>query len=275
MNRRQYSLKQTFLWVGTLFLLLVSGGGLVSANTIAQGYVSRDSELKAGMVAALSSDSLGTEASVERASTSSESRVVGVVTNLEDNLISATSNKTSVYVTNSGAVTALVSDVNGVISKGDSLIASPVKGVLMKAGDAGGGIIIGSALVDFNTSTASKETINRQNGEKRDVMIGPMLVQLGSGNSQAAVANTLDSFGIAVTGKPVSKLRIIVAFVILLLLLLIEGIIVYGAVSSSIIAIGRNPLARKDIYKQLIQTLVVAIAILFVAVAGIYVVIWT
>jgi hypothetical protein len=274
--KKQQITLSNILWLITgVALLCLLSFSTVLANGIAQGYVSSDPELKTGMLAALSADSSRSGSYIERASTSSQARAVGIVANIEDSLVSVSDGQSSIYVISSGTTTALVSDLNGLVKNGDTLVASPIKGVLMKADEQDiGDIVAGVALADFDDAKATIEQVNRQNGDKKDVLVGPVLLQLGVKGVQRS-SSSLESFGIAITGSPVSQLRMIIAAIILFTLLLVEVAIVYGAISSSITAIGRNPMARKDIYKQLVQTIIIAVCILFAAVIGLYVVIWT
>jgi hypothetical protein len=53
-------------------------------------------------------------------------------------------------------------------------------------------------------------------------------------------------------------------------LILVEGAIVYGATSSTIAAVGRNPLAKKIVYRQLFQVALIMLIIFGFGMSAIY-----
>ncbi len=100
-----------------------------------------------------------------------------------------------------------------------------------------------------------------------------MQVELNPRNidsDKAADTGLLSLLGQNVAGKEVSEWQVIVALVIFLLLMVVEGSLIYGSIHSTISALGRNPLARSAVYKQLVQVLVAVIAVLAFGLATIY-----
>jgi hypothetical protein len=104
-----------------------------AAASIAQGYVTSDSNLATGMGASLGADGTTTSRVVERATLSNKGKFVGIVTTKDSNLVTLTNATANVVVTTSGEANAFLTDLNGVVKKGDFLVISPLDGILMKA----------------------------------------------------------------------------------------------------------------------------------------------
>lgn len=253
-------------------------GSLAFAQSFARGYVSDDSGLQPGMAVSLSASSRADEPRVERAAPETIEQVIGVTATADDNIVTIGSGEQEVYVQSSGMVETFASDINGEIKQGDSVTVSPLKGILMLAGE--GEPSIGLALEDFNAANAETQSIITGEGV-RTVQIAKVEISLNNvvlANQQIAIGDsrlaqtdsTLERLGQAVAGKPVGELQVIIALVIFLVVMIAEGGIIYGAVSSSITSIGRNPMARQFIRSELIRVLLLAIVVLLVGVASIY-----
>ena len=67
-----------------------------------------------------------------------------------------------------------------------------------------------------------------------------------------------------------SALQAILSFLVTVIALASLIALVYGAIHASIVAIGRNPLAKGAIYKTLLQVIGMALLIVIVAVAILY-----
>jgi len=89
------------------------------------------------------------------------------------------------------------------------------------------------------------------------------------GGAVAAVQNLANSLA----GRPVASSRLLAALVILLIGVASSTVLLYAAVRNSIVAVGRNPLARTAIFKSLAQILAVIVAILAVSGLAIYLII--
>ena len=76
--------------------------------------------------------------------------------------------------------------------------------------------------------------------------------------------------GEAITGKSVSTIRLYVALVILLVTVFITGSLLYGGVRSSLIAIGRNPLAKGAVARGLVQVIILGVIIFVLGLFSIY-----
>jgi len=257
-----------------VFLTLVIGVGSVLA--IAVGYSTDDSELKPGMVAGLSEGSTSEKPKVERAAFDNEAKIIGVTTTPDEELVTIASGDQQVYVETTGEVETYVSDLTGEVRAGDLLSLSPLRGILMRA-DSNPAIVIGIALEDFDAAAAEKRTINDGTGQK-EVKIAKVKINLdhkAASNQQAGIVDSsLRRLGRAVTGKEVGEVRVVIALIIFLAVLVAEGGIIYGAVSSALVALGRNPMARKIIQKEMFRVILIALAVLLVGLAAIYIILW-
>lgn len=260
----------TFCYV----VLLVAVQTGYSASAIAKGYATNDSGLKPGMVTALSGTGSADAPEVKRAAQGEDDKIIGVATTPQDELVSISSGQQSqVFVQVSGEVDVYVTDMNGSIKKGDLLTTSPILGVLMKASNTPA-LIVGVALADFDASTAETKTINDKSGDRevKAAKIKANIDHKASSNQEAArTDSSLQRLGTAISGSDdVTELQVAAALVIFLVVLVAEGAIIYGAVSSTISALGRNPLARKIILKEAIRVLFITFGVLVIGLGAIY-----
>ena len=259
-----------FIGLGVLFLAVWQA----SAWAIARGYTTTDSGLQTGMVVSLSLTP-STSSAVERATQDSSNRVVGIATTVNDSSVSVNSAGSKVLVEADGPVDAYVSDIGGSIHKGDLLIVSPLKGILMKGSQTGSAVIVAVATTEPGTATTYSY---QDNGKTKQTNIAKLSVSInhtgGGNNGQNAADNSLPRIGRAIVGKEVSEIRVIIAMIILFIVLIVVGGIVYGAVSSGITALGRNPLASKIIRRQLMRIIMIALLILILGLGTVYGILW-
>ncbi len=261
--------------ITVLYLLM----GLISplstyAASIAQGYVTSDTDLIAGMAASLSTENTSNAQNVVRSGTSNKTKFVGIITTKNANLLTLTNSSSTVVVATSGEVFSFVTDINGVVKKGDNLSISPIKGLLMKSEDNEVSVV-GSALEDAAGKTSTKQNINVTDGKIREISVTSLRVEISPHNLAGGDAKNqsfLRVLGQNVAGKQVSDWQAIIALVVFLLLLVVEGSLIYGSVHSSITALGRNPMARDAVYRQLAQVLLAVLAVLAFGIAIIYLV---
>lgn len=243
---------------------------------IARGYTSADVGLKVGMVASLASDAAN-ESQVERATQENVRQIVGVVTNVDDSLVTVASSSAKVLIETEGETSAYVSDMGGEVTKGSLLAISPVKGVLMKVPADSGLSVVGVASEGTADKTDVLSYEIEDGASKKTVKITKVMINLnrsGGGNSGNNVDSSLARLGKAIVGKQVSELRVIIALILFLIVLLSEGAIIYGAISSAITALGRNPLARNAIRREMIRILFVAVLVFLIGLGAIYGILW-
>ena len=258
-----------------IFLAIVLAIVFVSsAFAIARGYATDDTSLQVGMVAALSDEGSST---VERATFDNEKRIVGIVTNTENSPVTVASSDAQVFVESDGEVEAYVADIEGDVKQGDLLSLSPLRGVLKRAVATSEPVI---AIASQDASSAlvqSNYNIDGPSG-REDTIIYKLKVNLNRQGVAEANGQQPDSalskLGRAIVGKDVGEARVIVALIIFIVVMIAEGGIIYGAVSSSITALGRNPMARKAITREMVQVSMVAVVVLLVGVGAMYGILW-
>ncbi len=272
-------MKKYVLFLLTIIFALMLPASLVyAATSISKGYQTKSTDLKIGMAVSLGEDSTNDNQYVEASSVKNKQKYIGIVTTVDDSTVTISSGNSTIYVSNSGQHTVFVSDLNGEVKKDDLLTVSPIEGVLMKMNDSdSGNNSVAVALDDLSSSgSKSSKEIKLSDGTPRSIQIGQVAAEVNTVAVNNENSNKLlNAVGESLTGHKVSEVRIIIACTILFVILIIVGAIVYGAVSSSILAIGRNPLSKKSVYRQLGQASVLAISILLFGAIGIYVVIWT
>ena len=246
-----------------------------SVHAITRGYSTDDMALKPGSVVSLSSDNPSDDSKVERASRETARRVIGVATTVSDSLVTIASGSQGVFVETDGEVVAFASNLNGDIKQGDLLSVSPLRGVLMK--HVPGEVAVAIALEDFSREDAEAYSVDNGDDGTTETLVDKIRINLdqkAAANQIAESDSSLAKLGRAVVGKDVGEIRVIIALIIFFIVLIAEGGIIYGAVSSAITSLGRNPLARNIIKQELVRVLFVAIVVLSVGLGAIYAVLW-
>jgi hypothetical protein len=255
------------------FGVLFGAAGVWAAASIAQGY--RASEpLTAGTIASVDPANAN---SVLPANPDRLEGLIGVVVNTNDALLLVSSGLDQVQVATSGVVGTYVTDLNGDIKVGDKITPSPLNGVGMKALTSTK--VVGIAQADFSTKTdgAVKRKIKDKNGAEKEVAVGqiPAIISVayyvsGNGNDKTIIPVFLQNLANEIAGRKVAPLPIIISGVIILIALIVITSLVYGAIKSSIISIGRNPLSQGAVYRSLLQVSALVMGILTVALVTVY-----
>ena len=269
--------KRAYASLITLMVLvftLVSG---VSATSISQGYKTDDTALTAGMAVSLVSGQ--EDGRVTGATITNSDNFVGVITTVDENLISVRDQSSDVLVVTSGEALVYVSDISGEVKAGDVVGLSPIKGVLATAQSASRAVVVGVALEDMPQESAETKTVTTQGGATKDITVAKMRIKLGRDTATVVQDEQQnDSFlilaGESLTGKTVSQAQVIAALVVLLVILIVEGSIIYGAIHSTITSLGRNPLSRKAVFKQLLQVSWLALLVLVFGFGAIFLLLW-
>lgn len=181
----------------------------------------------------------------------------------------------SMAVANSGIMPVLVSTMNGDIKEGDPITVKSLSGVGEKASTSGR--IIGVALTGLNTETKdARQTTVEYKGEQKQVYIGTVSVKVGASDyapptspinqSDSQNRNMLEKIADNLVGKVVKPLGIIVAGLILLSGAFASIFMITSSSYSSMISIGRNPLAEKKVIKSLVGLVFLAIGIFGVSI---------
>ncbi|MBP7857694.1 MAG: hypothetical protein WAW63_02045 [Candidatus Saccharimonadales bacterium] len=262
-----------FVWgfCGIAILLPV----IVSAQTVSQGY-GVTGVVQKGMIVMLDPKD---SSKVQALTNKSDKSMHGVVVSANDTVVSlgGDSTATQVYIASNGKYDALVSTQNGPIKSGDIISISALDGIGMKA-DSRQAVILGKALSGFDGSknVSGNASLTSSSG-KKDVAIGLIQIDIGISRNPLAVSVSgppvpafLRKSGDSIAGKPVSTVRLYVSLAILLITIFMTGSLLYGGVRSSLVSIGRNPLAKKSILRGLIQVVVLGLIVFVIGLIAIY-----
>ena len=243
-----------------------------AATLLSQAYVANE-QVPVGSIVSLQKSST---TQIEAATIDNSKYLLGVIIQDESSQISISSKKDKqVYVATSGIEPVLVSDINGEITVGDPITASPIKGVGMKA--TGNAKIVGVAQDDFPNTSAKEQSYNDEKGQKQTTKLGQVTVLVNVAYYYKEPEKTLippavQKIADALAGKKVNSLPILVSIGIFITTMIVVVIIVYSMIRSSIISVGRNPMSQAAIYRNVMQLSALVVAILAVAVGSIYMV---
>jgi hypothetical protein len=246
-----------------------TGGGSV------QGY-SADKALQTGTVVQLVGDGA---AKVAPATSKNLNQMYGVVVDPHTlSLTLSSANLTNeTYVSTSGTYDALISSQGGAISAGDYLTLSAIDGVLMKAG-TDEPTVFGRAGAGFSgKSGVGSVTLKDTTGQTtQTVTLGVIPVAISiqrnpnKKSTKAEVPQFLQRIGQAVAEKPVGPLRIYLSMAITALSIVIAIVILYSGIRNSLIAIGRNPLSKKSVFRGLLEIILTSFLILIIGLFTVY-----
>lgn len=250
--------------------LLALPAAAAAITTLSQGYSTTDT-VSIGSIVSLRKNSSD---QVDAASTANADSLLGVVIDSSSSLLSLSNGQAQqVQVATSGVVQVLVSDINGPVSQGDAITASPIAGVGMKA--TSNAKIVGIAQGDLSGGTP--ETYKDKSGASHSVHVGqvPVIINVAYYFKQpdkTLIPSAIQNIANALAGKTVNALPILISAAIFIVTVVIVASIVYSMIRSSIISTGRNPMSQSAIYRDLTQMSALVIGILGVAVISIYMV---
>lgn len=251
----------------------------LTALAVTQGYNTSDKTISRSMAVAVAStqgqDSNQT-ITVEKSSLNHADKTLGVVVDPEQDTVAVSANGSQVYVATTGSADVFVTDLNGPIHKGDLLATSPVGGVLMKAIEGNKGIL-GAAQDDFPTSNVQTISVRDNSGQTTKAKVALVKINMDvkfSTSNKPSGQSTLERIGQSVVHHQVSSVRVVVAMAILLMLTVVVSGVIYSSISSSLIALGRNPYAKKTIMRGLRQVSALMLTVLIVGLVAVYLVLW-
>ncbi len=254
----------------SLVLSFLAIGYVSAASLISQSYSTTD-DLAIDTIVSLKNNSSD---EVVGANHTNSDNLLGVVVSANSSSLSLTNNLSNqVQVATSGTLRVFVSDINGIIGRGDYITASPITGVGMKATD--NARIIGVA--QGSVEGGAKQVIKDGSGKDQSVMVGevPILVNVSSYFKQpdkTLIPSAVQNIANAFAGRSVSALPILVSAGIFVVTLLVVVIIIYAMIRNAIISVGRNPLSQSAVYRNVIQMSGLVLAILAAAFTAIYLV---
>lgn len=265
-------------------MLVIAASGILLSVSLMPSFVAAlapisqeflaNNPLALGSIVSLDKDS---SENVSAANSSNVNAIIGVVINGDSSPITLSSDQANqVQVATSGVVPVLVSDINGPISLGDEITASPIDGVGMKATD--NAKVVGIAQGDLaSSSNHTQQTYSDKSGQKHTVLIGQVSVLVDVSYyfkqpDKSVIPPAIQNVANALAGKTVNPLPILVSMAIFLITLTIVVTLIYTMIHGSIISVGRNPMSQAAIYRNLIQLSALVVVILAVAVIAISVI---
>jgi hypothetical protein len=212
---------------------------------------------------------------VTAASSNNSNGLLGVVVGSNAATLAVTNTTNEIQVATTGTANLFVNNLNGPINVGDQIAPSPIEGVGMKATVTGK--VVGVAQQAFDGKSPIKTVaVKAKSGGSQTATVGviPVVVQVVyyTVPVKTAVPAFLQQFADTVAGKPVALIRLVIGGLILMAALGVAATLLFSAIRGSIIAIGRNPLARSSIYGVMFQAASVSAVILVVAVTMVYMV---
>ncbi|MCA9326972.1 hypothetical protein KDA14_00405 [Candidatus Saccharibacteria bacterium] len=276
MWRTKHRYRQTVLASLAVSLLLALCMPLtLHAQTVSQGYGTTGNVQKGMIVMIDPKDS----SKVAALSNKSDTSMLGVVVSANDTVVSlgGDSSSSQVYVASNGKYDALISTQNGPVKSGDIISISALDGIGMKA-DSGQNTILGKALANFDGSknVIGTATLTTSTGGK-NVSIGLVQIDISISHNPLAASVSgppvpafLRKSGDSIAGKPVSTVRLYVSLAVLLITIFMTSNLLYGGVRSSLVSIGRNPLAKKSILRGLIQVIILGLMVFVIGLVAIY-----
>lgn len=268
------TIKKSSIGIAAIFLALLFVASIARAQTVTQGY-GADSVLQRGMIVGLKKDDLR---KVEPINADQFDRIHGVVIGANDAAVLLGNDNEKVYVASGGRFSVLVNNQNGDINPGDFVALSAISGIGTKAGDHDP-IVLGKAIEAFKSSDSAQvigtAKVKNTNGKDEDIKIGRVLVDVSIGKNPLlkndnTLPTALKRASEIIAGKAVSPVRVYLSLTILTMAALISGSLIYSAVRSSLIAIGRNPLSKKSIIRGLFQVVIIGLMIFLSGIFGVY-----
>ncbi len=240
----------TLLSLPLMLIGLVSTNVSAASPNISRSYNSTTS-IPTGSIVSLVSDKSGY---VEPSNIANGQKMAGVVVNSDESLLAVNPSSGKVQVATDGNVNTLVSTVNGNIIAGQEIAVSPFNGIGMMASP--GDRVVGTALTNFNskTSGAAVEQVRDSSGTSHNITVGYIKLSISIGvdnNTGNSSLQAIQQFIESLTGHYVSTFRVIAAMGISFLAIISIVTLIYAAVYSSIISIGRNPLAKFAVLRTL------------------------
>lgn len=259
-----------FTTIGILFAYALT----VAAQSVTQSYTS-DVPLQRGMIVGLKKDDLR---KVEPVNYDQFDRIMGVVIGANDTSILLGKEGEKAYVAKVGRYSVLVSNQTGDIAAGDYVTVSAVSGIGMKATDRDP-VILGKALNAFKSSDSAQvigtATIKDSVGKEHQIKIGHTTVDVSIGKNPKlktddTLPKVLQRASELIAGKPVAPLRVYMSLLLLAIATAISGSLIYSAVRSSLVSIGRNPLSKKSIIRGMFQVVLIGLMVFLSGVFGVY-----
>lgn len=263
---------------GVFATVFFMASGFVSAQAVTRAYQT-DTTLQRGMIVRLDAKD---NTKVVPVAAKDMDQIEGVVVAANDSpvtLSEADSTVQQVFVATTGRYEVLVSNQNGTINKDDYITVSALDGVGMKA-DGNQSRVIGRALTGFDgkSGVVGQTTVKNSANVSIPISLGLIGVEISIGRNpletkKQSIIPGLEKLQQAagtVTNNQVTPGQVYLGLAVLVLTTIVAGSILYAGVRTSMIAIGRNPLARGSVMRNLVQVVVTSVIILIIGIVAVY-----
>lgn len=248
--------------------------GFLTAQEFTQGYSTTENLIRGSVVGVTTEQ----ENQVESITSDQNEDLLGIVVRPNDTAVTLTEDTTGVFVATTGRYEVLVANIKGNLATGDVISTSPISGVAQRSGDTEK-FVLGKILdpVDFSDQSRilTQTTVKDKDGNEIQVKIARTLAQIDVGpnpdlRSETSAPEFLVNFSETIAGKPVSALRIYAGLIIVIIAGAISGSLLYSAIKTSIISIGRNPLSKNSVLTGLAQVVVISVIIFISGLIAVY-----
>jgi len=245
-----------------------------NANISAQGYAA-SIPVDIGTIVTLNKDTQ----SVAAAKQAQQQNMFGVAVD-RNQLAFAVSNsavQNETYVAISGTYNVLVSTQGGAINSGDYVALSSVDGIGMKASTAEK-TVFGRAAASFDGTALALGTteLKDSTGATKKVTLGTIPVSINIQrnpnikSTKVNVPNWLERLGVQIAEKQISPIRIYLSMGITAVSLITAIVMLYAGVRNAIVAIGRNPMTKRSVFRALLEVILTSILILVIGLFTVY-----
>lgn len=191
--------------------------------------------------------------------------------------VSNSSIQNETYVAVSGTYNVLVSTQGGAIESGDYVTLSSLDGIGMKASTEQK-IVFGRAAGSFDGKSLTLGTtqLKDSSGTAKTVTLGtiPVTINIQRNpnikSTKVNVPNWLERLGVQIAEKQISPIRIYLSMGITAVSLITAIVMLYAGVRNAIIAIGRNPMTKRSIFRALLEVILTSILILVIGLFAVY-----
>ena len=268
-------------FIGAALCILGVAGTCQALSGLSQSYYASDANVTPG---ALVSTSINNEGGVELATDANRSRIAGVISSKPLINLDATSDATTgsnpnmVNVIVSGLTQILVTDYNGAVRTGDKITVSPIAGIGAKATNST--TIVGTAQSDSGHGAVTKRTVKKADGAQQIVTISMVDVQVAVAaytppQTSSIIPAFVQNFANTIARHNVSPARVFIAVILTVLMFGSVIAVIYAAVKSSIISIGRNPLSATAIQQSLLKICAITLVIICSGTVVVYLIVTT
>lgn len=244
------------------------------ANISAQGYAA-PIPVDIGTIVTLNKDTQ----SVAAAKQAQQQNMFGVAVD-RNQLAFAVSNsavQNETYVAVSGTYNVLVSTQGGAIDSGDYVALSSIDGIGMKASTAEK-TVFGRAAASFDGTALTLGTteLKDSTGATKKVTLGTIPVSINIQrnpnikSTKVNVPNWLERLGVQIAEKQISPIRIYLSMGITAVSLITAIVMLYAGVRNAIVAIGRNPMTKRSVFRALLEVILTSILILVIGLFAVY-----